>query len=80
MRGYSVKSGGRSVGIPLTVREHAYNDFSDVSLTLDTGAISFRKGDTIHLDLILMPWGIGIEDHCENVKATPHNSGVRIAQ
>ncbi|MBQ6019496.1 MAG: hypothetical protein IJL26_04870 [Clostridia bacterium] len=76
VRGYSVTRGGENEKIPLAVREHAYNDFSDVSLTLDVGAITFMKGDTIHLDLILMPWGTGLETHCENVKKVREDSAV----
>ena len=76
VRGYSVTRGGKPAEIPLTVREHAWNDFSDASLTLDVGPVTFKKGDTIHLDLILMPWGIGIEEHCENVKAVREDSCV----
>lgn len=76
VRGHSVTRGGEQEDIPLTVREHAYNDFSEVSLTLDVGAIAFLKGDKIHLDMILLPWGTGLETHCENVKKVRQDSAV----
>ena len=76
IRGYSVTRGGKSADIPLTVREHAYNDFSDVSLTLDVGTVSFNKGDTIFLDLVLLPWGTGLETAVDNVLKVREDSCV----
>ena len=76
VRGYSVTCGGRPFAAPLTVREHAYSDFSDTGLTLDVRTIAFKKGDTIHMDLILLPWGTGIETTTENVRAVRADSCV----
>ena len=74
IRGSSIIRGGKKVDIPFAVRTFAYNDFTDTALTLDTGAITFQKGDSIHLDLILLPWGIGIETDCENVRKVRQDS------
>lgn len=76
VRGYSVKQNGKNVSIPLTVRENAYNKSSDVSLTLDACTISFKKGDAIHFDLILLPWGTGKETDCENVRRVRQDSAI----
>ena len=74
IRGSSITCGGKKKDIPFTVRAFAYNDFTDTALTLDTGAITFKKGDTIHLDLILLPWGTGLETTTDNVKTVLEDS------
>ena len=68
IRDYSIIRGGKSADIPFTVRTFSFNDFTDSALTLDVGPVTFRKGDSIRLDLILMPWGTGLETDWENVR------------
>jgi len=47
------------------------NDFKGTlnygSLTLDSN-VSFKKGDTISVDLVLLPFGIAGQEHCDNVR------------
>ena len=76
IRDSSIIRGGKKTDIPFTVRTFAYNDFTDTALTLDVGPVSFRKGDSIHLDLILLPWGTGLETDCENVRKVKEDSAV----
>lgn len=74
LRGGEIVMDGEKKEIPFTVRDCSDADKTDVSLTLDAKTLSFKKGDTITLDLILLPWGTGRETHCDNVKAVREDS------
>ena len=76
IRGSSIKRGGKKTNIPFAVRTFAFNDFTDTALTLDVGPVTFKKGDSIHLDLVLLPWGIGFETDCENVRQVREDSAI----
>ncbi|MCR5781627.1 MAG: hypothetical protein K6G90_02705 [Clostridia bacterium] len=76
IRGSSIIRGGKTADIPFAVRMFSYNDFTDTALTLDAGPLTFSKGDTIHLDMILLPWGTGLETDCENVRKVLADSAV----
>ena len=76
IRGSSIIRNGKKTDIPFTVRSFAFNDFTDTALTLDVGPVTFKKGDSIHLDLILLPWGSGLETDCENVRKVKEDSAV----
>lgn len=76
IRGYSITRGGKKADIPFAVRTFAFNDFTDTALTLDVGPVTFKKGDAIRLDLILLPWGTGLETDCENVRKVLQDSAI----
>ncbi len=46
------------------------------SLTLDAERLSFKKGDSIEIDLILLPWGTGRETDDANVRAVRQDSAL----
>ena len=46
------------------------------SLTLDAEKLAFKKGDTIEIDMILLPWGSGRETTDENVLAVRQDSAL----
>ena len=68
LRGSEIVMNGEPVGIPFAVRDGSDTETTEASLTLDAKELTFKKGDTISLDLILMPWGTGLETRCDNVK------------
>ena len=46
---------------------------SSVALTLDLGDVTFKAGDTVSLDIILMPWGSEQSDYSGNIYAPDQN-------
>ncbi len=54
--------GGKESNIPLAFREQSTNDKSSGSLTLDAKKVSFKAGDSIKMNLVLLPWGVGNEE------------------
>lgn len=65
---------GKEQNIAFAVRQTADNDKTEGCLTLDTEKISFKKGDSIYVDLILLPWGVGREDNDSNVRKVREDS------
>ncbi|MBQ3151735.1 MAG: hypothetical protein IJB86_10880 [Clostridia bacterium] len=59
--------GGEEQNIPFAVRNTSRPSASIACLTLDTKKIEFNPGDTIKLDIILLPWGVGNEETIESV-------------
>lgn len=55
--------GGSEKNIPFAFRECGDAEITEGCLTLDTENITFNAGDSIKIDLILMPWGSGEEDN-----------------
>ena len=74
VRGGSVTRGGATEAPRLAVRETSVGKNSTASLVLNEGAAAFRAGDKITLDLILLPWGTGLETDAEAVKAVREDS------
>ena len=74
VRGGSVTRGGATEAPRLAVRETSVGKNSTASLVLNEGAAAFRAGDEITLDLILLPWGTGLETDAEAVKAVREDS------
>lgn len=76
VRDYSVIKDGEKYDLPLAVREKGSKKINSASLTLDTEKISFSKGDTITLDMILLPWGTGRETNDQNVRDVRYDSAL----
>ncbi|MBQ7596132.1 MAG: hypothetical protein IJU45_05655 [Clostridia bacterium] len=76
VRDYSVTKDGKAYDVPLAVREKGGKDINSACLTLDAGKISFSKGDTITLDMILLPWGTGRETNDQNVRDVRFDSAL----
>jgi hypothetical protein len=59
------------------------NDFKGTlnygSLTLDSN-VSFKAGDTISVDLVLLPFGIAGQEHCDNVRNVYNDTVVNALQ
>ncbi len=53
---------GKESQIPLVFREQSTNEQSSGVLTLDAKRVSFKAGDSIKLNLVLLPWGQGTEE------------------
>ena len=75
-----VTQNGKSADIPLAVRERADKKVTSGVLTLDTCCTTFYPGDEIALDLVLLPWGTGLEEHDENVRAVRQDSALQPAR
>ena len=58
---------GKETAVPLVFRDSSTEDITTGALTLDAETVTFKKGDTIEMDMILLPWGIGTEDSIANV-------------
>lgn len=69
--------GGEKTDIPLVFRDSSTADITMGALTLDMDTVSFKKGDTIDIDMILLPWGIGTEDNVNNVMKVREDSLLR---
>ncbi|MCR4615126.1 MAG: hypothetical protein K5756_03155 [Clostridiales bacterium] len=76
VRGFSVEKGGKAFSVPLTVRENGDSEANSACLTLDTKKISFTAGDSITVDMILLPWGTGRETNDDNVRAVRFDSAL----
>lgn len=68
---------GTKQDIPLAVRLNALEEKTSGSLTLDAKEITFMPGDSIRIDMILLPWGIGTEDTDENVLRVREDSALK---
>lgn len=53
---------GKESDTPFVFRESSDKDITMGALTLGADKIIFRKGDTIKIDMILLPWGVGTEE------------------
>lgn len=69
-----ITADGKEQDIAFAVRQTASSDITIGCLTLDTEKISFKKGDSIYVDLILLPWGVGREDNDSNVRRVREDS------
>ena len=69
--------GGTKQNIPLAVRLNALEDKTSGSLTLDAKEITFMPGDSIKINMILLPWGVGTEETDENVVRVREDSALK---
>lgn len=69
--------GGEEQDIAFVTRLNANEDTTSGSLTLDAEAITFMPGDSIRIDMILLPWGVGDEDHDNNVRNVREDSALK---
>lgn len=68
---------GEQKDIPLVFREESTSEKSAGVLTLDTEKTSFKAGDSISMTLVLLPWGVGTEENCEQVLDVREDSGLK---
>ncbi|MBQ7541981.1 MAG: hypothetical protein IJT44_06795 [Clostridia bacterium] len=76
VRSSAVRIGGAENGVPLCLRTESKSDLTVGSLTLDAKALTFMPGDSIRLELVLLPWGTGLETHDDNVRAVREDSAL----
>lgn len=72
----SVIKDGEEQNVSLVFRDSSEQDISACALTLDYGTVMFRPGDKISLDIILLPWGTGLEENDSNVRNVRDDSCV----
>lgn len=73
----SIVVGGTEQDIGFVARINAGEDRTSGSLTLDAKEITFEPGDSIKIDMILLPWGAGTEDDDENVRYVREDSALK---
>ncbi len=71
--------GGEKSNIPLAFREQSTNEKSSGVLTLDAKKVSFKAGDSIKMNLILLPWGVGYEETDAQVQSVREDSALHPA-
>lgn len=76
VRESEITLGGRRADIPLYLRTQSEQDLTAGMLTLDADSVTFRPGDRIRLELILLPWGTGYEEDDDNVRAVRTDSAL----
>ena len=59
---------GKETEIPFMVKYSGSDAKTDTVLTLNAETLSFKKGDSIELNIILLPWGTGTETEDTNVR------------
>lgn len=69
--------GGEKSNIPLAFREQSTNEKSSGALTLDAKKVSFKAGDSIKMNLILLPWGVGYEETDAQVLTVREDSALK---
>lgn len=73
----SIVVGGTEQDIGFVARINAGEDRTSGSLTLDAKEITFEPGDSIKIDMILLPWGAGTEEDDENVRYVREDSALK---
>lgn len=68
---------GKEADIPFAFRESGNSEITQGCLTLDTGKITFTKGDSIKINLILLPWGTGRETDDSTVLSVREDSCIK---
>ena len=68
---------GKTADIPFVFRESSGKDISKGALTLDAENIVFKKGDSINIDMILLPWGNGTEETDAQVLSVREDSALK---
>ncbi|MBE6675703.1 MAG: hypothetical protein E7594_02560 [Ruminococcaceae bacterium] len=57
IKDYSMVLGGKPYDGNLVLKEQFDGTVNLATLTVDAGDITLRAGDTVHIDMILLPWG-----------------------
>ncbi len=68
---------GTEQNIAFAVRDSSSKSLTSGSLTLDAEEISFMPGDSIKLNLVLLPWGTGTEEDDSRVRAVREDSAIK---
>ncbi len=68
---------GEKQDIALAVHDDSTKDLTIGCLTLDAEKITFMPGDSIKLNLVLLPWGQGTEKTDDKVRAVREDSGLK---
>lgn len=68
---------GEKQDIGFVARINANEEKTSGSLTLDAQAITFMPGDSIRIDMILLPWGVGTEENDDNVRCVREDSAIK---
>lgn len=68
---------GEKQDIGFVARINANEEKTSGSLTLDAQAITFMPGDSIRIDMILLPWGVGTEENDDNVRCVREDSALK---
>ncbi len=73
----SIVVGGTKQDIGFVARINANEERTSGSLTLDAEKITFMPGDSIKIDMILLPWGAGTEENDDNVRYVREDSAIK---
>ncbi len=73
----SIVVGGEKQDIAFAARINAGEERTSGSLTLNAEEITFMPGDSIKIDMILLPWGVGNEEHDNNVRYVREDSALK---
>lgn len=68
---------GREYRTNFVFRDTAKDNLNYGALTLDEKCITFKAGDSITLDLVLLPWGTGREETDTNVQTVREDSALK---
>ena len=71
--------GGEEQDIAFVTRLNSDVEVTSGSLTLNAEKITFMPGDSIRIDMILLPWGVGDEEHDNNVRYVREDSAIKPA-
>ena len=69
VKDYDITIGGKKYDGRLVLRESSASRLTHVELTLDLENVTLKEGDTINIDLILLPWGETKSANDDNVRA-----------
>lgn len=61
----------------LVMRDSSTKSLTSGSLTYNLEEVTFKPGDSIKLNLVLLPWGQGKEENDSNVRAVREDSGTK---
>ncbi len=77
MKQYDIVIGGENWNGSFALRNAFTGGLNLGELSLMEGDLSFKKGDHIYIDFILLPWGNGTSDSDENVQYVIEDSVLR---
>ncbi|MCQ2484545.1 MAG: hypothetical protein MJ168_04325 [Clostridia bacterium] len=73
----SIIIGGQKSDIPFVFKESGNTEATEGVLTLDAEKLTFKKGDSIEINMILLPWGTGLETDDSNAIAVREDSALK---
>ncbi|MCQ2463404.1 MAG: hypothetical protein MJ177_08400 [Clostridia bacterium] len=77
IRDSKITVSGKESNIPFVFRDSSTADMTNGILTLDADVITFKKGDTIELNMVLLPWGTGREESYDTVMKVREDSALK---